>query len=903
MVVAADADAPDLSAPDEIIIGDPSSGDETITGTSGDDTLIGGGGDDTISGWQGDDLIYGDSPDGGDGEIDGDGNLVAPLDITASLTDLDGSETLSITISGVPTGAFLSAGINNADGSWTLTETELTDLTITVSPDNADFQLTVDATSTDTDPDTGLTDTATTTTTIDVDITGGGAAGSDTISGGQGDDTIYGGAGDDTISGDQGDDVIFGDSGADTISGGQGNDQLDGGSGVDTLSGGQGDDILDGGAGANIVDGGQGDDTASFTVGESDGGVDVYDGGQGVDTLVVNLSEEDLNNPEMVAEMLTLRAFIEENSDDTGSSGPSQTFATLGIMVSNFEDVQFLLDGEPVDLDASAPDLDVSDASGTEDLAIDLDITALLTDTDGSESLSIEIAGVPTGATLTNTAGDVFSGAASFTLTADQLDGLTITPPLNSDVDFQLTVSATATETLTGDTSTTTGTIAVSVAADADAPTLDLDSATPGDQAAGAAAGFEDQPIDLDITSALTDTDGSENLSITIEGVPAGATLNYGDYDAETGNWTLDSGDLSGLQITPADDSNDDFTLRVTATSTEADGGDSVSVVGNISVSVTGVADTPDVTVQDETGFEDQWTQLNLDADLTDTDGSETLSIEITGVPDGAILSPGTFVSDGVWTVSATQLPLVCIRPPNDFSGDITMTLAVTSIENDGDSTTVDEPFTVTVVGVADAPTLDLDSTSPGDQTAGAAAGIEDQPIDLDITSALTDVDGSESLSITIGGVPAGATLTNAAGDIFTGSTSFTLTAEQLDGLQITPAAGSDTDFQLTVAATSTEGDSSDQATVSGTIDVTVGADADAPTLDLDSTAPGDQTAGAAADVEDTAIALDISAALIDADGSESLSIEIANVPTGATLTNTAGDIFTGASSFTLTAR
>ena len=604
----------------------------------------------------------------------------------------------------------------------------------------------------------------------------------------------------------------------------------------------------------------------------------------------------------MVAEMLALRAFIEENSDDTGSSGPGQTFPTLGITVSNFEDVQFLLDGEPVDLDASAPDLDVSDASGTEDLAVDLDITALLTDTDGSETLSIEIAGVPTGATLTNTAGDVFRGAASFTLTADQLDGLTITPPLNSDIDFQLTVSATATETLTGDTSTTTGTLAVSVAADADAPALDLDSAIPGDQAAGAAAGFEDQLIDLDITSALTDTDTSESLSITIEGVPAGGKLNYGDYDAETGNWTLESGDLAGLQITPADDSNDDFTLRVTATSTEADGGDSESVVGNISVSVTGVADTPEVTVHDETGNEDQWTQLHLDANLTDTDGSETLSIEITGVPDGAILSPGTFVSDGVWTVSATQLPLVCIRPPNDFSGDITMTLAVTSSEDDGDSTTVAEDFTVTVVGVADAPTLDLDSATPGDQTVGAAAGDEDTAIDLDISSARTDTDNSENLSITIGGVPAGATLTNAAGDIFTGSTSFTLTAEQLDGLQITPAPGSDTDFQLTVAATSTEADSSDQATVSGTIDVTVGANADAPTLDLDSTTPGDQTAGAAAGVEDTAIALDISAALIDADGSESLSIEIANVPTGATLTNRAGDVFTGASSFTLTA-
>ena len=67
-------------------------------------------------------------------------------------------------------------------------------------------------------------------------------------------------------------------------------------------------------------------------------------------------------------------------------------------------------------------------------------------DLDGSETLTIEITDVPTGATLTNTAGDDFSGATSFELTADQLDGLNITPPANSDVDFTLIVKATAVE-------------------------------------------------------------------------------------------------------------------------------------------------------------------------------------------------------------------------------------------------------------------------------------------------------------------------------------------------------------------------------------------------------------------------------------------------------------------------
>ena len=76
---------------------------------------------------------------------------------------------------------------------------------------------------------------------------------------------------------------------------------------------------------------------------------------------------------------------------------------------------------------ADAPTLTVtSSATGDEDSAIALTITSSLLDTDGSETLSIEITGVPAGATLS---AGTDNGGGSWTLTPAELAGLTITPP------------------------------------------------------------------------------------------------------------------------------------------------------------------------------------------------------------------------------------------------------------------------------------------------------------------------------------------------------------------------------------------------------------------------------------------------------------------------------------------
>src|SRR6185437_7916323 len=97
-------------------------------------------------------------------------------------------------------------------------------------------------------------------------------------------------------------------------------------------------------------------------------------------------------------------------------------------------------------------------ATGNEDTAIALNIGAALTDTDGSESITnVTIAGVPTGAALS---AGTNNGDGTWTLTPAQLSGLTITPPANSDADFNLTVKATSTEAA-GGSATTVATLSV----------------------------------------------------------------------------------------------------------------------------------------------------------------------------------------------------------------------------------------------------------------------------------------------------------------------------------------------------------------------------------------------------------------------------------------------------------
>ncbi|MBO6805152.1 MAG: calcium-binding protein, partial [Thalassospira sp.] len=552
------------------------------------------------------------------------------------------SETLTVTISGVPNGGTLSAGTDNGDGTWTLSSDQLAGLTITPPEDfSGTFDLDVTATSAD------GSDVATATGSITVDVAGVADAPTLDVNDASGNEDSAIALDFDAGLTDSSETLAITISGVPdgaTLSAGTNN-----GDGTWSLDPGQLEGLtitppedfsgsFDLGVKATSADGSDvATTTSSITVdvaGVADAPtLDLSDAsGKEDNAIALNIDAGLADSSETltvtisgVPDGATLSAGA-DNGDGTWTLSseqldgltitPPEDFSgsfDLGVTATSADgsDVATTTSSITVDVAgiADAATLDVSDASGNEDSAIELDIDAGLTDS--SETLSVTISGVPDGATLS---AGTDNGDGTWTLSSEQLAGLTITPPDDFSGSFELGVTATSADG--EDATTTTGSITVDVDGVADAPALDVSNAS----------GNEDSAIALDIDAGLTDS--SETLAVTISGVPNGGTLSAGTDNGD-GTWTLNSDQLTGLTITPPGDFSGSFDLGVTATS--ADGSDVATSTGSITVDVTGVADAPTLDVSNASGNEDSAIALKIDAGLTDS--SETLTVTISGVP------------------------------------------------------------------------------------------------------------------------------------------------------------------------------------------------------------------------------------------------------------------------------
>ncbi len=450
---------------------------------------------------------------------------------------------------------------------------------------------------------------------------------------------------------------------------------------------------------------------------------------------------------------------------------------------------------EPV---ADPPILNAEDAAGREDEPVSLRIDAKTGAPNGREELTIAVDGVPAGARLS--AGRQQDGGR-WILRPEDLPGLTLTLPADSDTDIALNIVATSTEPANEDSAEASRTINIELAAVADPPQLTVEPAS----------GREDTGIALTISADVSDEDGSESLEIVIAGLPEGASLNGGEA-VSTGVWRLAKTDLEGLTMTPPEGFSGQFELAVTATSREQANRASAEVSEMLSVEVAPVTDLPSLTVADATGDEDTAIALDIAAASGDPDGSETLSLAIAGLPDGSTLSKGSSGSEGIWALDPEDLTGLALTPPEDFSGDITLSVTALSRERGSDEA-VDEStdLRIAVSPVADPPMLAVKD----------AEGVAGETVSLPIDAAPGDNDGSEVLTLRIEGLADGMTLS--AGEK-AGGGAWEVDQFSLGDLALTTAEGHAGSTVLTVIARSRDG--GDEASTETTLQVTLTAPA-----------------------------------------------------------------------------
>jgi Ca2+-binding RTX toxin-like protein len=398
--------------------------------------------------------------------------------------------------------------------------------------------------------------------TVEADRVEGGA-GNDRINSGAGDDEIYGGLGNDTLTGDAGNDRIFGEDGNDGVYGGGGNDYIDGGIGDDVIFGDGGNDTIIGGAGNDKLYGGAGDDTFIWRTGD---GTDIIDGGTGNDTLVLDLSSSDLTAG-LRADLEAYKAWssgqVAAAASTTGlavqTTGATFTFASLGLTISVLETTVVKVDGQTVSIDdlLNVAPVAPSEVSLTtvEDSPIEGVISA--SDPDG-DALTFAIEAGPAMGSLTLDAG---TGAFVYTSGADahgnDAFSVRITDPSGASVVQNVFVGVTAVADAPNISATDT---VVAVAYRATQKGTNGNDTLRGEQLVASAV------VKLDIAASLTDTDGSETLSIVIAGVPKSAKLSAGVKQMD-GTWLLQPADLQGLEMKAPTASA--IVLQITATSRE----------------------------------------------------------------------------------------------------------------------------------------------------------------------------------------------------------------------------------------------------------------------------------------------------------------------------------------------
>ena len=204
---------------------------------------------------------------------------------------------------------------------------------------------------------------------------------------------------------------------------------------------------------------------------------------------------------------------------------------------------------------------------------------------------------------------------------------------------------------------------------------------------------IESITIDVTDVNESPDTQG-ENYTVHEDHSVTGNVL-QNDSDVDRDNLTVSSYsqpangsvtiDAKGdFQYQP--DANFSGSDSFTYTVSDGNGGFATE---SVTIEVEAQADNVDLELPDTWGVERSAIPLNIQAMVSDTDGSESITeIVINGLPQGASLSAGTENFDGSWSLSPADLTDLSVTPAFDSTQGFDLTIAVTTMDGTDSATT-----------------------------------------------------------------------------------------------------------------------------------------------------------------------------------------------------------------------
>ncbi|PMR80430.1 hypothetical protein C1H70_08195, partial [Halomonas urumqiensis] len=361
------------------------------------------------------------------------------------------------------------------------------------------------------------------------------------------------------------------------------------------------------------------------------------------------------------------------------------------------------------------------------------------------------------------------------------LEGIEVIPPPDTNdntgsfsFDTTLTTQApngrqnveqiTLTPTVTPVTDTPTVTVTADDVASGDDVDFSIDISSPADA----------PNVTLENDQVVLTLDESD--MIAGDGATVGGILLDSEGNAITpqgdGTYLLEGvaiGDSLNVTYRPAENTWGDVSLNAEATTQEAGAANSATGSGSATPEI--APPLPEVSLSNSSGNEDELIELQgLEVSLPDS--SLTLNaVLIDNVPDGWLVRTGTDadntslaenIGGNSWSIpvdSNGDIPdFVGLQPPRNWSGTlegedgIRITAQTTRA---GERSTTSEPVDITVAPVADGITLDPE----------LSFGREGEKVPLNLSAAMTDLDGSETATISLTGIGANASFFTDGGD------------------------------------------------------------------------------------------------------------------------------------------